>query len=149
MFTTDLVNLYNRNIFKTSLYIYIFQDRNLSLSTVKSNQDLLMATTTAAGSYLLAYVTPMVSMGGTMASYSKTENRFIMQLILFIVCKFRRKKSFLPIFPDCGCFKFLSFNRIRFRFFCFVTFLRKKSLDIIINQRKDYFRNFPETLEFK
>jgi len=26
MFTTDLVNLYNRNIFKTSLYIYIFQD---------------------------------------------------------------------------------------------------------------------------
>ena len=35
---TDLVNLYNRNIFKTSLYIYIFQDekcrlmRNLSLS---------------------------------------------------------------------------------------------------------------------
>ena len=24
--TTDLVNLYNRNIFKTSLYIYIFQD---------------------------------------------------------------------------------------------------------------------------
>ena len=38
MFTTDLVNLYNRNIFKTSLYIYIFQDekcrlmRNLSLS---------------------------------------------------------------------------------------------------------------------
>ena len=38
MFTTDQVNLYNRNIFKTSLYIYIFQDekcrlmRNLSLS---------------------------------------------------------------------------------------------------------------------
>ena len=38
MFTTDLVNLYNWNIFKTSLYIYIFQDekcrlmRNLSLS---------------------------------------------------------------------------------------------------------------------
>jgi len=38
MFTTDLVNLYNRNIFKTSLFIYIFQDekcclmRNLSLS---------------------------------------------------------------------------------------------------------------------
>ena len=38
MFTTDLVNLYNRDIFKTSLYIYIFQDekcrlmRNLSLS---------------------------------------------------------------------------------------------------------------------
>ena len=38
MFTTDLVNLYNKNIFKTSLYIYIFQDgkcrlmRNLSLS---------------------------------------------------------------------------------------------------------------------
>ena len=38
MFTTDLVNLYNRNIFKTSLYIFIFQDekcrlmRNLSLS---------------------------------------------------------------------------------------------------------------------
>ena len=38
MFTTDLVNLYSRNIFKTSLYIYIFQDekcrlmRNLSLS---------------------------------------------------------------------------------------------------------------------
>ena len=42
MFTTDLVNLYNRNIFKTSLYIYIFQDekcrlmRNLSLSMGKS-----------------------------------------------------------------------------------------------------------------
>jgi len=42
MFTTDLVNLYNRNIFKTSLYIYIFQDekcrlmRNLSLSMVNS-----------------------------------------------------------------------------------------------------------------
>ena len=40
MFTTDLVNLYNRNIFKTSLYIYIFQDekcrlmRKLSLSIV-------------------------------------------------------------------------------------------------------------------
>ena len=40
MFTTDLVNLYNRNNFKTSLYIYIFQDekcrlmRNLSLSMV-------------------------------------------------------------------------------------------------------------------
>ena len=38
MFTTDLVNLYNRNSFKTSLYIYIFQDekcrlmRNLFLS---------------------------------------------------------------------------------------------------------------------
>ena len=38
MFTTDQVNLYNRNIFNTSLYIYIFQDekcrlmRNLSLS---------------------------------------------------------------------------------------------------------------------
>jgi len=38
MFTTDLVNLYNSDIFKTSLYIYIFQDekcrlmRNLSLS---------------------------------------------------------------------------------------------------------------------
>ena len=41
MFTTDLVNLYNRNIFETSLYIYIFQDekcrlmRNLSLSMAK------------------------------------------------------------------------------------------------------------------
>ena len=40
MFTTDLVNLYNRNIFRTSLYIYIVQDekcrlmRNLSLSMV-------------------------------------------------------------------------------------------------------------------
>ena len=38
MFTTDLANLYNRNIFKTSLCIHIFQDekcrliRNLSLS---------------------------------------------------------------------------------------------------------------------
>ena len=38
MFTTDLVNLYNRNIFKTSRYINIFQNekcrlmRNLSLS---------------------------------------------------------------------------------------------------------------------
>jgi len=38
MFTADLVNLYNRNIFETSLYIFIFQDekcrllRNLSLS---------------------------------------------------------------------------------------------------------------------
>jgi len=38
MFTTDLVNLYNRSIFKTFLYIYIFQDekcrlmRNRSLS---------------------------------------------------------------------------------------------------------------------
>ena len=38
MFTTDLVNLYTRNIFKTSLYIYTVQDekcrlmRNLSLS---------------------------------------------------------------------------------------------------------------------
>ena len=42
MFTTDLVNLYNRNILKTSLYIYILQDEkcrlmhNLSLSMVKS-----------------------------------------------------------------------------------------------------------------
>ena len=40
MFTTDLVNLYNRNIFRTSLYIYIGQGekgrlmRNLSLSMV-------------------------------------------------------------------------------------------------------------------
>ena len=38
MITTDQVDLYNRNIFKTSLYIYIFQDekcrlmRKLSLS---------------------------------------------------------------------------------------------------------------------
>ena len=38
MFTTDLVNLYNKNIFKISLYIYICQDEkcrlmcNLSLS---------------------------------------------------------------------------------------------------------------------
>ena len=45
MFTTDQVNLYNRNIFKTSLYIYIFQDekfrfmRNLSLSMVSNLQD--------------------------------------------------------------------------------------------------------------
>ena len=45
MFTTDLVNLYNRIIFKTSLYIYIFQDekfrfmRNLSLSMVSNLQD--------------------------------------------------------------------------------------------------------------
>ena len=44
MFPTDLVNLYNRNIFKASLYIYIFQDekcrfmRNLSLSMDKTNQ---------------------------------------------------------------------------------------------------------------
>ena len=42
MFTIDLVILYNRNIFKTSLYIYIFQDekcrlmRNLSLSMDKT-----------------------------------------------------------------------------------------------------------------
>ena len=41
MFTTDLVNLYNRDILKTSFYIYIFQDekcrlmRNLSLSMKK------------------------------------------------------------------------------------------------------------------
>ena len=43
MFTTDLVNLYSRNIFKTSLYIYIFQDekcrlmRNLSVSMASLN----------------------------------------------------------------------------------------------------------------
>ena len=42
MFTTDLVNLYNRNIFITSLYIDIFPDEkcrlmsNLSLSMVLS-----------------------------------------------------------------------------------------------------------------
>ena len=42
MFTTDLVNLYNRIMFKTSLYIYIFQDekcrlmRNLSVSMEKT-----------------------------------------------------------------------------------------------------------------
>ena len=42
MFTTDLVNLFNRNISKTSLYIYIFQDEkyrlmlNLSLSMATS-----------------------------------------------------------------------------------------------------------------
>ena len=29
--TEDLVNLYNRNIFKTSLYIYIFQDEKCRL----------------------------------------------------------------------------------------------------------------------
>ena len=46
MFTTDLVNLYNRNIFKPSLYIYIFQDekcrlmRNLSLSMSSSHLKL-------------------------------------------------------------------------------------------------------------
>ena len=34
MFTTDLVNLYNRNIFKTSLYIYIFQDENVVLCAI-------------------------------------------------------------------------------------------------------------------
>ena len=28
--TKNLVNLYNRNIFKTSLYIYIFQDEKMS-----------------------------------------------------------------------------------------------------------------------
>jgi len=44
MFTTDQVNLYNRNIFKTSLYIYIFHDekcrlmRNLSLSMIETNE---------------------------------------------------------------------------------------------------------------
>jgi len=44
MFTTDLVNLYNWNIFKTSLYIYIGQDekcrlkRNLSLSMSLTNR---------------------------------------------------------------------------------------------------------------
>ena len=31
MLTTDLVNLYNRNIFKISLYIYIFQDEKCRL----------------------------------------------------------------------------------------------------------------------
>ena len=31
MFTTDLVNLYNMNFFKTSLYIYIFQDEKCRL----------------------------------------------------------------------------------------------------------------------
>ena len=42
MFTTSLVNLYNRNMFKTSLYIYIFQDEkcrlmlNLSVSMEKT-----------------------------------------------------------------------------------------------------------------
>ena len=34
MFTTDLVNLYNRNIFKTSLYIYIFQNEKCRLMLV-------------------------------------------------------------------------------------------------------------------
>jgi len=49
MFTTDLVNLYNRNIFKTSLYIYIFQDekcrllRNLSLSMIILRLEEFMA----------------------------------------------------------------------------------------------------------
>ena len=44
MFTTDLGILYNRNSFKTSLYIYIFQDekcrlmRNLSLSMLLANK---------------------------------------------------------------------------------------------------------------
>ena len=46
MFTTYLVNLYNRNIFKTSLYIYIFLNekcrlmRNLSLSMVEFAESL-------------------------------------------------------------------------------------------------------------
>jgi len=35
MFTTDLVNLYNRNIFKTSL-IYIFQDEKCILMRILS-----------------------------------------------------------------------------------------------------------------
>ena len=51
MFTTHLVNLYNRNIFKTSLYIYIFQDekcrlmRNLSLSMVLWHNRQICGTT--------------------------------------------------------------------------------------------------------
>ena len=36
MFTTDLVNLYNRNIFKTSLYIYIFQDEKSRIMRILS-----------------------------------------------------------------------------------------------------------------
>ena len=32
MFTTDLVNLYNMNIFKTSLYIYIFHNEKCRLA---------------------------------------------------------------------------------------------------------------------
>ena len=31
MFTTHLVNIYNKNIFKTSVYIYIFQDEKCRL----------------------------------------------------------------------------------------------------------------------
>ena len=34
MFTTNLVNLYNRNIFKTSLYIFIFQDEKCRLCAI-------------------------------------------------------------------------------------------------------------------
>ena len=34
MFTTDLVNLYNRNIFKTSLYIYIFQEEKCRIIAI-------------------------------------------------------------------------------------------------------------------
>ena len=60
MFTTDLVNLYNRNIFKTSLYIYIFQDekcrlmRNLSLSMDSTNASFVaIAATKHRGEYCL------------------------------------------------------------------------------------------------
>ena len=54
MLKTDLVNLYNRNFFETSLYIYIFQDekcrlmRNLSLSMVLSNIHCFVAGTNQA-----------------------------------------------------------------------------------------------------
>ena len=49
MFTTDLFNLYNRNIFKTSLYIYTFQDekcrlmRNLSLAMVGARYNTMLS----------------------------------------------------------------------------------------------------------
>ena len=59
MFTTDLVNLYNRNIFKTSLYFYIFQDekcrfmRNLSLFMIVVGYETMYA-----GKYMNQYGTP-------------------------------------------------------------------------------------------
>ena len=51
MFTTDLGNLYNRNIFKTSLYIYIFQDEKCRLM-----RNLSLSMTTPGSSVSISYV---------------------------------------------------------------------------------------------
>ena len=86
MFTTDLVNLYNRNIFKTSLYIYIFQDEKCRLM-----RNLSLSMTTMPPIYLLQCLLLIYNN----ASYLLTTMCFIYQL-QFLLFTFDNA-SYLPL----------------------------------------------------